>query len=1543
MIKKCTLFAAFFLWITVIVFAGEVNESDFHFTENKGQFNSYTKYLCKLHIGNISFNDNSFTFDMYSSKELDAFHEYRHNKIKNERGFGKLHKHMYNMVFVGANTKNTIVAEDQKTDYKNYFLGNDPSKWASNVLSYRKIRYINMYDGVDVNVYSANDQLKYDFIVAKGVNPNVISIDYQGVEQLKLNNGNLEVILSNEIVKELKPVAYQIVNGIKIDVPCNFIVKNKLVSFDFPNGFNNQEELIIDPTWVFSTLTGSSSDNWGFTATYDKDGAFYGGSIVFGNEDFFDAGGYDNNASFPTTLGAYQTSFGGHIDIAITKFASNGASLLYSTYIGGSDAEEPHSLVCDSSNNLIIMGAVGSTNFPTTAGAVQSSHGGGVALNNLDGIDWDNGTDVYVAKLNSAGNNLLASTYLGGSRNDGLSLDAQLFYNYADHARGEVILDANNNIYITSTTNSTNFPTTASSHDQTGGGGSDYDAVVCKLNSTLTNLVWGTYLGGIGGDAGYSVRVDEINNKTFVCGGTESSGLATSGVIKPTYGGSVDGYIAKFDNISGTLDAYTYLGTGSYDQAFILEIDKNQDIYVTGQTRGAYPVTSGVYSNNNSSQFIHKMNNSLTTTDFSTVFGSGTSKVNIAITAFLVDNCSNIYVAGWGGGTNQFHNSNTGTTNGMPITGNAIDGSTDGSDFYFIVLERDAQSLLYGTFFGHNSAEEHVDGGTSRFDKRGTIYQAVCAGCGGNNFPTSPGAYSSTNGSSNCNYGAIKIGLDFQGVFANADEPGDIFLCGSPFNVDFSAGSTPPPNTFWDFGDGNTLGIGSDNTPMHTYADTGSYTVMYVAIDSSSCNIADTAYLNVTVINNGTLDAQIDIPPYNPCDDSLTIQLAFTGSGADSIYWSMGNGDTFINDTLFNYTYTTGGDYVVIMQAFDFACIGNVEIRDTIHYNPVNTAVTAVAPPPIVLCSQPYEVNFTGNSPAPPDGSYWDFGDTTIVSDTSWVLNPSYTYADTGVYNVKYVVIDSNTCNIVDTAHFTVTVNLSDSLSADFEIPTLDPCTSNLTVQFVNTGNGDEIHWDMGNGTTFNNVDTVNYTYTVPGTYYVSFQAIDLVCNDTINIVDTVDYNPTYTSINAISPGNILLCAQPYEVNFTGNTPQPPNSYWDFGDGIGTDTAANPLYTYANTGTYTVQYVVIDSSTCNIADTVDFTVTIEQKQFNVSFNIPPYDPCSSDSLIVQFDIPGAIADSLFWDMGDGTTYVDSVTFEHTYTPGTYIINLEAYDFLCPSSNATFSDTVFYNPMYTAVNAQPIDSVFSCGSLVVDFTGNTPSPPQNYWDFGDGQNSTLPDPTHTYATDGFYTVTYVAIDTTTCNKYDSLTFTVELVQAPSVNPTINFEPPKPCEMDSFAVDLQFTGSGVDSLEWIMGDGTIFTTNSVHYIYSSAGTYNIVLKVYNELCPHDPISLGEIQFLDISETTGIIPNVFTPNGDDWNDELVFVGIDNTQDYSIRIFDRWGRSAYESTDPDKNWDGKNAAEGTYFYELRYTDICSSEEKVVTGTVTLLRGPKK
>ena len=166
----------------------------------------------------------------------------------------------------------------------------------------------------------------------------------------------------------------------------------------------------------------------------------------------------------------------------------------------------------------------------------------------------------------------------------------------------------------------------------------------------------------------------------------------------------------------------------------------------------------------------------------------------------------------------------------------------------------------------------------------------------------------------------------------------------------------------------------------------------------------------------------------------------------------------------------------------------------------------------------------------------------------------------------------------------------------------------------------------------------------------------------------------------------------------------------------------------------------------------------------------------------------------------------------------------------------------------------------------------------------------------------------------------------------------------CEAVNYRVELSAVGSGADSIYWSMGDGMTFEdSTSISYEYLSPGTYNISVSLFNYFCNNVVTETKVAEFIELGETSGIIPNVFTPNGDNWNDELVFVGVDHTQSYSIRIFNRWGRLVFESTDATKNWKGTDDSEGTYFYELRYTDICSNLEKLKTGTVTLLRGPKK
>jgi len=178
----------------------------------------------------------------------------------------------------------------------------------------------------------------------------------------------------------------------------------------------------------------------------------------------------------------------------------------------------------------------------------------------------------------------------------------------------------------------------------------------------------------------------------------------------------------------------------------------------------------------------------------------------------------------------------------------------------------------------------------------------------------------------------------------------------------------------------------------------------------------------------------------------------------------------------------------------------------------------------------------------------------------------------------------------------------------------------------------------------------------------------------------------------------------------------------------------------------------------------------------------------------------------------------------------------------------------------------------------------------------------------------------------------------LVQAPPFAATIDFVPPPPCDTDSFIVDLEYTGVGQDSLIWNMGDGTTFTIDSVHYLYSASGQYTITLTAFHALCGNKSVS-SDIEFFEFEDVEGIIPNVFTPNGDGMNDVLEFSGIDPGADYSIKIYNRWGQEVYQGTDVAAYWNGGGHDAGTYFYELSYTDICSKEPKLITGYVTLMR----
>lgn len=830
------LFTYILLFSGLSLWAQHVHEHDVEaspkFQENKGQWPKQVTYKVEVPNGNIFLEDHGLTYVFTSEADMSMVHEAHHGSVTLPANFA-VHHHAYKVNFKGSLEPETVTGDGMYTDYVNYFVGKDPSKWAGGVQQFRKVKYAGIYPNVDFHMYAQHGNLKYDFVIGPGGDPDNIVMQFDGADNLKIRKGFLRIETSVTEIVEQKPVAYQMINGQKIDVPCKFRLRGKELSFVFPQGYDHTQTLIIDPVLVFSSYTGALSDNWGYTATYDDKGNVYAGGASFG-------------ANYPTTTGAFQTSFAGgtgnfHTDIGITVFDATGANLLYSTYLGGSGNDNPHSLVVNNAGELYVLGTTSSSDYPVTPTAYDTSFGGGPKVRGED-LDYVNGADIIVTKFNGTGTGLIGSTFVGGTGTDGLNNTTGPDYNYGDAYRGEIIVDAADNCYIASSTASTDFPTTAGAPQSTLGGGQD--ACVFKLNSNLSTMIWSTYLGGSNNDGGYGVQIDRSGN-VFVAGGAGSPDFpTTSGAYKSTHGGLMDGFVAKLNATGTNILACTFNGTPKYDQNFFVQLDLNDDVFVVGQTEGNYPITPPtVYNNGGSGQFINKFNNNLSSSLVSTRIGSGRGTVDISISAFLVDQCDHIYVAGWGGVINrQYSQAKQSSTTGLPVTTGAYKGSTNGSDFYLMVLKKDCDSLLYATFFGGGNLD-HVDGGTSRFDKKGIVYQAVCAGCGGNSsFPSTPGAYSTTNKSRNCNLAAMKF--DLSNLTADVGFVAKPYYC-APTTITFTNTSNGGTNYYWNFGDGQTSMAFS---PTHTYNKAGLYNVSLIVTDSLSCTLSDTAELTVRVI-----------------------------------------------------------------------------------------------------------------------------------------------------------------------------------------------------------------------------------------------------------------------------------------------------------------------------------------------------------------------------------------------------------------------------------------------------------------------------------------------------------------------------------------------------------------------------------------------------------------------------------------------------------------------------------------------------------------------
>ena len=1140
------------IWVLCMSFFSLMAQHNaLHLVENRGQWPLSVVAATDVQGGKVFLEKGSLTYHVY---DLSGLHTAPDESAHQRRVRG----HVYRMTFAGCTTENTRTRLSEKqTAYSNYFVGNDESRWAGNCGHYKEATVQHLYPGIELQLHAGGSFLKYDLIVAPGSDASQIKMTYEGHDKLSIENDRLVVTTSIGDVTEQKPLAWQMVDGEKRLISCRYRIRKNEVTFEFPNGYDKNYSLTIDPELIFSTYSGSTSNNFGYTATYDEAGALYSGSSAFGQ-------------GYPTTLGAYDTSHNGGdstiesgIDIAISKYGLNGDFMLWSTFLGGSGDELPHSIIVNQNEELIVYGSTGSSNFPTTSGAIDATFGGGpLAAPTGTGASFPNGTDIIVARFSALGSELLASTYIGGSANDGICDATALKYNYADEFRGEVELDEEGNILIVSSTRSTDIATSNALQSFLAGG---QDALVAKLNPELTQATWLTYFGGTGDDSGFSIA-ENSQGEHYICGGTTSTDLnmGSSGAQATYGGGSADAFVARISPNGNQITAGTFWGSTAYDQAYFIEIDNEDLVYIYGQTAsaGASLIQNASYSNPNSGNLISKFNPALNEVIWSTVIGTGDGKPNLSPTAFLVDYCNRVYISGWGVDASATNALNPGShlhsMANMPITNNAFQNLSTTGDFYMAVFDENMTFLEYATFFGGTPSQEHVDGGTSRFDKKGVIYQSVCAGCGGNSdFPTTTDTLNGFAAFGGCNNAVFKF--DFQLPLSVADfYVGPTECIGNQtFLVNESIGAE---TYYWDFGDGT---FSTDSLPTHIYAQPGTYTITLTVNSSLTCNGTDSVQHIITITEPDSVTLP-DVVVCGPPNNVLTMP-----SSEGFFSWSPATNLSDPDEYSTFYSGLESQDFTITQN--NFGCITNYYLHvDVLQFETLSFDT--------VLC-EPGEITLTANySPSNAlivwsDSNNWGFN--TQLNDDSTDVDITVQAFESDVY---YVQIISEGCS-VEQPYFIELADFQTTVQPDFTI-----CSGeDVTIAVENPSASFNYSWTPNEPIlSGQNTSSILAEIDEPTQFFVTSTS-EQGCTASDSVL---------VSVSSLIPANITATANPLIISSGENSllnaqPEGFSYSWSPNESLNNPNIGNPLASPEQTTVYTV---TVSDSQCSGTDTVEVRV-----------------------------------------------------------------------------------------------------------------------------------------------------------------------------------------------------------------------------------------------------------------------------------------------------------------------------------------------------------------
>ncbi|MBM2815202.1 MAG: type sorting protein [Ignavibacteria bacterium] len=1049
-----------------------------YFIENKGQWAPEVKFQARIGGMNAWITNTGIVYDYYKIIKSNPNHsgndESRDLNNVNPKDADNLSIKGH-VVKITNNDNSSLLPKgdfpvtkfngiNKSEGRYNYFLGNDKTKWASNVSLYNEVQIANVYDGIDVRYYYDEGQIRYDYVVKPGADLSQIRLKVDIGDDdnyYKFINSNGELVIRTSIgeVTQGKLFAYQFEtndeniadnklstenkNSEKIQISANFIMyPDGSIGFETGN-YNRDLALIIDPL-VYSTFIGGVNNDFSTGLMMDPSR----NSIVIGYTN-------SNASSFPVTSGAYDVTLNGGNDLFVTKFNFYGTSLDFTTYIGGSGADFGQSLYLDGSNNIYVTGYTLSTNYPSTSGAFDAS---------------SNGTyDIIVSKINSTGSSLLYSTYVGASE--------------ADYSTS-IAVDGSGNAYVVGYTASTTFPTTSGAYDVSHNGGNDI--IVFKLNSGGTALSYSTFIGGTGDDLGNSIAVD--GSGYAYIGGNSLSGNypTTSGSYQTTIGGATDVIVTKL-NTTGTALVYsTFVGNTSHEFGNALVIDDDGNAYITGETRSNnFPTTSGAYDQSFNlglnDVYVTKLNSSGTGLVYSTFIG-GTS-TDIAY-SMAIDKWNDIFITG-----------NTGSTN-YPTTSGAYGTSASGlGDIFISKLNPSGNILMYSTYIGGTAAD---NGKSIAWD--GSLRNVFIAGnTQSTNYPVSYGAFDeSSNGNSDAFVTKIQdVGLTTPYITTGTLSSATI-CSGTEFSVSFTVGggffddinifnaeisdSAGNFNYATNIGDASGTTSGTitcnlpGNIPIGTHyriringsdpfvfgSDNGTDLIIPIPValaknNSISLNANGSATLTPSEVDNGSyaycgLKSMSVNPSVFSCSNmgANSVTLTITDNN-DNISWATSivtvinvapvvitknitlylnsNGSASITPaSVDNGSYDDCGIQSMVVTPNTFSCsnvginVVNLTVTDTYNsYSSGSATVTVLDTVPPSLITQNYSINLnsSGSVTLQPENVIYSHNDACGLQ--SFSVNPiTFTCSDNGNNSVTITTTDNNNNSTTGTAIVTV-------------------------------------------------------------------------------------------------------------------------------------------------------------------------------------------------------------------------------------------------------------------------------------------------------------------------------------------------------------------------------------------------------------------------------------------------------------------------------------------------------------------------------------------